>query len=290
MIPCPQRYWELWNGSKNNECIQWINGYILDKIAHNWVNDRNEFEAILLLGFLLLWIPILVWTNYRFNVILIFIDSMQLMYTIFAFLPSIGSSFQNYFSNYIYLSFSGRDFIKAFKQPFLQDYSTINKNSYNQIIYSYPETVIFLIIYILMVWFQSRYHSFIKRRLRQGSIFLIWLSFVFQFFWFSIICNIWMYNKPKSMLDIISLVFAIFLFIWSILSFYWWILHNSNDWMLWAKITILRNARENFIIFDNMKSEYYLKIYIITHIRKLIIWIFLITGVNGYLIFLYIGK
>ena len=72
---------------------------------------------------------------------------MQIMYAIFAFLPSIGDDFQIYFKNYMFLSFGARDVWFFIKEIMFQNYYILTLENYNKVIYSFPEAAILIIIF-----------------------------------------------------------------------------------------------------------------------------------------------
>ena len=178
-----------------------------------------EFEVQILFWFILFWIPIMVLTNYRFNSIIIFFETMQIMYALFAFLPSIEVSLQSYFKSYQYLSFGGRDFIYTFERIIFGKYIDLNKEDYNKLIYSFPDVPIVLIIFILMIVMQIKWRLLTMPNIRVKQFIMVWLFLSFQFLVLSAINNLILFYKFKDIFDILSILFSLFILLSIILFF-----------------------------------------------------------------------
>ena len=239
VIKCPQQNWLLWNGSNKNNCTKWIKEFTLDSLTKEWIEIRTEFEVKLLFTFILFWIPIWLFTNYRFNVILTFIEGMQIMYIMFAFFPSISPSFKIYFENYNYLSFSVRDIITSFQKLIDSSYSTNNIKNYSKVLNIFPEAVVFLIIFLLVVLLlMKKKHICLFKIWRKSSLFSVWLFLIIKFLSLSIILNLWTFYEAKSLFDAASIICSIILWIWITLYYYWWILNYKREWMLWKRYAL----------------------------------------------------
>ena len=255
-----------------------------------WVKAKIDFEVYLLFWFIIIWIPIWIFTSYRFNVIIMFLQSTQIMYALFAFLPSIGAEFQIYFKNYMFLSFGARDFWIFIKILIFESYDSRAIDDYDKVIYSFPEVIFIIILFIILNSRQNKWSFESKWKWRIKSLFFVWAFLIYQFLSISIFKNLITSFSFSSLTDTLSVLLSVILLIWGILFVHCWIFNHKSKWFLWQRLIVFQRIRISMSTFIEIKQEYFTKFFLANLAKRLLICAFLIINVNGYMLFVYIGK
>ena len=218
-----------------------------------------------------------------------FFESLQIMYVLFAFIPSIGADFQIYFKSFRYLSFASRDFIYELKRFILRDITEISKEDYKELLLSFPDIVIVLTIFSVLMIMQIKWRLCFISNIRFGSFILTWIFLSFQFLSLSLFNNIIQFYKIHDILGIISIIASIIIWVLITLYTYWWIVNRQIKCYLWSRLNIFERLK-SYSIFEEIKSDNFWIFFISNQSRRLVILIFIFIGVKGYILFLYIGK
>ena len=211
------------------------------------------------------------------------------MYALFAFLPSIGEDFNIYFKSFQYLSFGWRDFVYTLNRLIFNKFTDLNKEDYSTLLYAFPDTFLFLLILIIMVMLQSKW-KFCSNLCDRICFFILkWIELSFQFLGLSILNNLFLFYKINSIYDLISIALWIILLTSIILYMHWWVINFNRKWWLCSKF-IFYEYLKRFTVFNDLNEESLLIFFYTRKIRKIIILIFILIGIRGYILFAYIGK
>ena len=249
-------------------------------------NIRPGFEVYLLLWFLTIWVPILLFTNYRINCILIFIEWLEILYMMFSFIPIIGDELRNYFSYFPFLSLNIQGCVDMIRNHF--NFHLNDSNS--QFIEEYPELLITLPIFLIFLSCDLKLPIKLDKIFRSKSFFMIWIQLIIQ------LTTIWAINNVIyswnfiSFLSISSFILSL-LFLFTIIIFYYcWVINNSNNWVIWVNCGLMMKIKKSSFALQSFHSESLQNYIIASHLRKIILIIFWIFNLKGYLLLFYIGK
>ena len=174
VIKWTQNYCENCISNQKNGCVKCINGYLINKVSDIWENDKPSLEVYLLFWFIIIWVIMILFTNYRINSILVFIESLEVMYLKFSFAPIVGDELKIYFSHLSFLSFNIQGCIDLFKNNF-------NGENNTQFVEKYPEFLIILpVFWIYLSWKLNLPYKLIKI-FRNKWFFMIWIYLIIPF-------------------------------------------------------------------------------------------------------------
>ena len=225
---------------------------------------------------------------FEFIIIMLF-ESLQIMYILFAFLPSIGTDFQTYFKSFQYLSFGGRDIFLWIKRLLIGEQTEISKENYNELVFSFPDITIILLASLTIMIIQFKWRRWAINNIRISSFIKTWIFLCLQFLSLSIFNNILLFHKIHDMLGAISILSSIIIGILIAMYIYWWIINRQSNCYICSKLEFFEWLK-NIPIFEEIKSENFRIFLISNQIRRLVILVFIQIGIEGYLLFVYIGK
>ena len=249
-------------------------------------NISPGFEVYLLLWFLTIWVPVLLFTNYRFNCILIFIECLEILYMMFSFIPIIGDELRNYISYFPFLSLNIQGCVDMLRNNFNFE---INDNN-SQFIEKYPELLIAFPIFLVSLSCDLKLPIKLNKIFRNSSFFMIWIHLIIQLTTISAINNVIFSSKFISLLSISSFISSLFFLFMLIIFYYCWVINNNNNWAIWMNCGLMMKIKESSFVLQNFQSESLQNYIIANHFRKIILIIFWIFNLKGYLLLFYIGK
>ena len=249
-------------------------------------NIRPGFEIYLLFWFLIIWIPVLLFTNYRLNCILIFIECLEILYLMFSFIPIIGDELRNYFRYFPFLSLNIQGCIDMIRHDFIFEI----KDSNSQFIEKYPELLIVLPVFLISLSCDLKLPDKLNKFFRNKSFFMIWIHLIIQLTTICAINNVIYSSKFISFLSISSFIWSLFFLFMIIIFYYCWVINNNNNWAIWMNCGLMMKIKESSYVLQNFHSESLQNYIIVNHLRKIILVIFWDFNLNGYLILFYIGK
>ena len=252
--------------------------------------ESTEFEVYLLYWFIVIWIPISIFTKYRLNVITVFLEDIQIMYALFALLPSIGNDFRIYFESYVFMTFGVRDFIYGFQRAILFNFNHVSLEDYSKLIYAFPEVIFVLITFIILAILRNKWILIILK-IYIIKFIMISTFLKLQFLYLTIFFNILKLLEAESLslLDAISIIFCILFLLVMVWWVYCWVIHKQIKWYFCTNFVIFEEVKLLSIISDP-KQKNYIKFTIVNQARKLVIWVLLIIGVKGFFVYVYIGN
>ena len=178
-------------------------------------------------------------------------ESLQIMYILFAFLPSIGTDFQTYFKSFQYLSFGVRDIFLWIKRLLIGEKTEISKEDYNELVFSFPDITIVLLVSLIIMIIQIKWRRWFISSIRISSFILTWIFLSFQFLSLSIFSNIRLFYKIHDMLGSISIISSIIIGILIAMYTYWWIINRQSNCCIWSMLEIFERLKNIPIFWRN---------------------------------------
>ena len=231
----------------------------------------------------------MIFTDYWSDTVIIFFESMQILYALFSFLPSIGQDFKIYLESFQYLSFGWRDVVYTLNRLMLDKYTDLNKEDYSTFLYAFPETILFLLVLVVMFMLQSKWKLWSNLCYKICSFILQWIRLSFLFLGLSILSNLFLFYKINSIYESISIALWIILLTSIMLYMHWWIITFNKKWWLCSKFMFYEYLKR-FTVFNDLNEESLLTFFYTRKLRKIIILAFILIVIKGYLLFVYIGK
>ena len=171
----------------------------------------------------------------------------------------------------------------------LDKYIDLNKEDYSTLFYAFPDTILFLLMLIIMFILRSKWKFCINLCDKMCSFIIKWIELSFQFLGLSMLSNLFLFYKINSIYDLISIGLWIILLTSIILYMHWWIINFNKKWWLCSNIIFCKYLKK-LTAFNDLNEESVLIFFYTRKLRKIIILIFIIIGIRGYLLFIYIGK
>ena len=271
----------------NNSCNIWSEGFTWSEGKLKWIKDIPSLEVICLLFFIIVWILLLLMTNYKFNMILMFLETLQIFYFLFKFVSFRDDQLQRYFDDFTFLSFNVQGAIATCKRLFISDSENF---TLNDLLSFYPEIIPAFVLFLIFNAPRINWLILFKNIFRKSSFFMFWLYLTFQFIILAILRSLINVFISRTIVGILSMIASILFLIMFGFIYYWWVLLSNSYCIFWSKFKWDKYIKPVFWVYEDVHNENLSFFVTINLIRKIIISIFTVIGISKVKFLFLIGK
>ena len=266
IIKWPQNNWLYWEGPNQYDWTKWVNGYVLENSTKQWIVKTRYFDKWAIISFtIIIWLLVLT-TEYNADVPILLLEHISIYFLLFMIKNTYTLSINYYFEELTSV-------VTNMSSLFFPLYKRIGVAFQGQLSWSFSLNWSLMILFV--IWFvlfrkllmKSFKWEYLQDRFKYKIIskYLMW-NMVFIYFWALIEIESIIYTFGL----LISFLLTTCWFIICLLYFYWFVLNNKSDWLLWNIFRWIKDIKDEFIMISNIDKANYSYFIRYNWIRKIL--------------------